>query len=141
MCWPSLRDRPVFEHCPDCWTNVRTRTNCRTNVRTLKPNVRTIANAEKLNKRSAQLKTDYKGVEVQTITTDFSKNDSIEYFEGLLDQIKVDDVAMLINAQGQNCGFFMTESIDSLRSVSNKLSQHFGSKMITTGRKPLKYSQ
>lgn len=72
-------------------------------------------NEEKLNKRSSQLKTQHKGVEVQTIATDFTKNDSIEYFEGLLDQIKVDDVAMLINCAGQNCGHFMTESLEKIR--------------------------
>jgi short-subunit dehydrogenase len=71
--------------------------------------------AEKLNKKAAQLKADFKGVQVQTIVTDFGKNDTIEYYEGLLDEIKSDNVSMLINCQGKNCGFFLNETLENVR--------------------------
>lgn len=73
--------------------------------------------ADKLLKRALQLRAKYPSVKVETLVADFTKGDSIEYYDSVLDQIKHDNVSMLINCAGQFVGRLQNESVAKVRDA------------------------
>lgn len=72
--------------------------------------------AEKLNKRASQLESNY-NVKTQTIVTDFTKDDTIEYYDSVLNQIKAEpsQVSMLFNCAGNIIGKLENETLERCR--------------------------
>jgi len=71
--------------------------------------------AQKLAMCKEKLISKFPTIKVQTIVTDLSKDDSLEYYDNLFNQIKEENVSMLINCAGQFVGKLEDESLEKIR--------------------------
>lgn len=57
----------------------------------------------------------YPQIKLQTITADFAKEDSIEFYESLFNQISAQDISILVNNVGQYIGSTTGCSVEKIR--------------------------
>lgn len=94
--------------------------------------------SKKLKEKSAQIKAAHKNVQIQTIVADFTKDTSYEFYENILSEIQADDVSVLINCVGNDCGTLKDESIETIRDslVTNFFPTTFFTRAFVFKHKP-----